>query len=231
MPRILITGSSGRLGNELKGLFKEALTPSHSELDLTDSRKVCNYIFLHRPEIIIHLAALTDVVKCEFEKKLAYDMNVKTTINLIRATRFLSPYFIYMSTPCVFKGDNAPYFEDDAPDPVNYYGLTKWMGEIACQTLSTSLIIRAGFTVRNFWPYKQAFTDRYLSHLYSDELALKIRDLVFQRRFGIIHIVGEDISLYDLAKRVNPDIEPISLNDFKLPVHLTRDMRLRTRFA
>jgi dTDP-4-dehydrorhamnose reductase len=68
--RILITGSSGALGSELKKKFPNAITPNHNELDIIDKKKVMDFFKKAKIDIVIHTAAITSVRKCEEEKEL-----------------------------------------------------------------------------------------------------------------------------------------------------------------
>jgi dTDP-4-dehydrorhamnose reductase len=230
--KILITGSTGKLGKELIKLFPNALAPRRNELDITQASEVNTFIKTHKPDTIIHLAALTGILQCEENKELAWKTNVEGTFNLVNAVIRFTPdtYFVYMSTPCVFSGEEGDYTEDSLPYPKNFYSLTKLLGEIIVRynQLKRWLIIRGNFVPRSKWPYPKAFTDRYGTYLFADELAEAIKEVVDKKLTGIVHLVGDrKLSMYELAKITTPEVEPMTLKEYSGPP-LTKDMSLDT---
>jgi len=229
--KILITGASGRLGKELIKIYPEALTPTIQEMDLLNLDSIDEFILKHKPDIVIHLAALTDIRKCEEDKELAWKTNVLGTRDLIKTCLSFNKncYFIYISTACVFYGDRGNYSEDDIPHPKNFYSLTKFLGEIMVQCYGKSakwLIIRTNFVPREKWPYPKAFVDRWGTYLFADDLSLAIKKVVEQKLTGTVHICGkEKLSMYELAKITTPDIQPMSLAEYSGPP-VTQDMSL-----
>ena len=227
---ILITGGSGNLGLELKKIFKNSLCPTHEELDLTNKDEVDNYFKNHDITTIIHTAALTKVRFCEENKELTWKTNVVGTENLVNASikSKNNPKFVYISTACVFDGHVGMYKETDVPYPENFYALTKLLGEIEIKKLDNFLIIRTNFIAKKLWPYPKAFTDRFGTYLFSENVATGINDILKEGHSGIIHLVGDKkISMYELAKITTPDILPMTMNDYEGP-SLTIDMSLDT---
>lgn len=232
--KILVTGGTGKLGSELKKIFPNHLFPTSRELDIRDTKNIAKYLLKFKPDIIIHTAAITDVRLCEEDKKHAWDTNYLGTQNLIKESEKLDkkPYFIYISTACVFSGDDGPYFEDSIPNPKNFYSLTKLLGEIAVtsSSLAKKLIIRTNFIDKDKWPYEKAFIDRYATYLYTDDVAKKIRILIKNKMTGVKHVCGnKKMSMYEIAKIINPKVGKITLKEYKGP-ELTVDMSLKTRF-
>ena len=105
--KIMITGASGKLGSEVSKHFPDALTPTHEELPVEDREKVGKYITDNLPDIIIHLAAMVSPPKCEVDKNMSWKVTVDGTANIIDACELLDRncYFVLMSTPCVFSGE------------------------------------------------------------------------------------------------------------------------------
>jgi dTDP-4-dehydrorhamnose reductase len=229
--KVLISGGTGRLGRELVKFFPDCLHPTRAELDITDVRKVSKYIWRNRPDVVIHTAALTDVTLCEKDRQLAYKINVTGTIELLNFCLSTNPncYFVLVSTACVFFGDRGYYTETDIPCPKNFYGTTKMSAEAAVSSLSHKyLIIRTNFVAREKWRYSKAFTDRYGTYLFADDVAHAIKDVVSQNLTGIVHICGDrKMSMFELAKLTTPDVEPMTLAEYK-GVPLTVDMTLRS---
>ena len=225
---ILITGSSGVLGSEIKFFFPDALLPSHDIFDICDLSSVKNFFNKQKIETIIHCAAFTTVRGCEEDKSKAMMINVEGTKNLLKEFKNSNPQgkFVYISTACVFDGHSGMYTEKSIPHPKNFYSLTKLLGEYLVKQYDNSLIIRTNFVARKKWPYEKAFTDRFGTYLFSDQVAKAISDVYYKKLNGLIHIVGDKkISMYDLAKLTTPEIQPMTINDYDGPP-LTIDMTL-----
>ena len=228
--KTLITGGSGILGTELKKLFPNSLFPSHSDLDITNSEMVFDYFSKNEFDSIIHTAAMTSVRQCESEKKLCWNSNVVGTKNLVDATtEFRSnSKFIYVSTACVFDGHTGMYKESSVPYPENFYALTKLIGEQFVKNLKNHIIIRTNFKGKQKWPYPKAFTDRFGTYLFADQVALGINDIIKENIQGVVHIVGKKkISMFELAQLTTPDIKPMTIDEYQGPP-LTMDMSLDT---
>jgi dTDP-4-dehydrorhamnose reductase len=226
--KILITGSLGSLGSELKKKFPSALTPNHNELDITNKEKVIKFFKKNKINIIIHAAAITSVRKCEEEKELTWKTNVEGTKHLVDALIQTNPNgkLIYLSTACVFDGNIGMYKESSIPYPENFYSLTKLLGEQEVKKILNHLIIRTNFTAKKKWPYPKAFSDRFGTYLFAEDVANGIKDVINSDMKGIIHIVGDKkISMFELAKITTPKIESMTINDYSGP-KVTMDMSL-----
>ena len=228
--KTLITGGSGILGTELKKLFPNSLFPSHSDLDITNNEMVFDYFSKNEFDSIIHTAAMTSVRQCESEKKLSWDTNVIGTKNLVDAAIKFNPNskFSYVSTACVFDGHVGMYKESSIPHPENFYALTKLIGEQFVKNLKNHIIIRTNFKGKQKWPYPKAFTDRFGTYLFADQVALGINDIIKENIQGVVHIVGKKkISMFELAQLTTPDIKPMTIDEYQGPP-LTMDMSLDT---
>ena len=227
---ILITGGTGSLGLQLKKIFPESVSPTHKELDITNKQDIKNFFKENNIDIVIHTAAITKVRECENNKSLAWNVNVEGTKNNINEiiSSELNIYFVYISTASIFDGHSSMYTENSIPYPENFYALTKLLGEFEVQKLSNSLIIRTNFVPKAPWPYEKAFTDRFGTYLFAEQVAYGINDLIKEKIFGTIHVVGDKkISIFELAKLTTPDIEPMTIDDYVGP-KLTIDMSLDT---
>jgi len=232
--RILLTGGSGRLGREIVKLNPNVIAPSHNKLDITDRHKVQEILNIVQPEAVIHLAAYTNVAQAERDRDQCWKVNVEGTRNLVECSTD-NTYFAYISSACVFRGDKGNYTENDIPSPENFYGLTKLIGEIVVQQSRHKrwLIARTNFVERAPWKYPKAFCDRFGTYLYADEVAERLLELVRKGTTGLIHVCGsERISMYELAKRLKPDVQPWTLEEYYREnpdaARLTRDMTLKT---
>ena len=89
-------------------------------------------------------------------------------------------------------------------------------------------MIRTNFVARKKWPYEKAFTDRFGTYLFADQVAQGIQDILEEQLEGIIHIVGDKkISMFELAKKTTPEIKPMNMSEYSGP-KLTIDMSLDT---
>jgi len=228
---VLITGGSGALGTELNFFFPENLSPTHDEFDITDRQLVFDFIKGNKIDSIIHTAALTNVRVCEENQSLAWNVNVNGTKNLVDAV-LQSDHnidFTYVSTACVFDGHSEMYTEKSIPYPENFYSLTKLLGEFEANKLPNALIIRTNFVPRKPWPYERAFTDRFGTYLFADQVANGISDVMKEKLTGIVHVVGDKkMSVFELAQLTTPEIEPMTIQDYSGP-KLTMDMSLGTK--
>jgi dTDP-4-dehydrorhamnose reductase len=206
---ILLTGGNGRLGKELQHLLT-AIAPSSQDLNITNLASVQAAFAQHKPSLLVHAAAYTNVSGAEAEKAKCWQVNVEGTRNLVKvATEHQIP-FIHISTDYVFYGDRGMYKENDALGPVrNYYALTKLVAEELVRLVPEHLVIRTSFRPRE-WPYPSAFDDLYTSQDYVDiiapEIALAVQNLA-HIPYETLHIATERKSVYDLAKRRKSDVQ------------------------
>ena len=227
---ILLTGGNGVLGKEIGKIIPNCIMPSKSELNVRNKKQVSDFIQSQKIDVIIHTAALTSVRECENDKNSAWNTNVKGTQNLVNSFLENNPqgYFVYVSTACVFRGNEKMYSEKSLPNPANFYALTKLIGETIVQSLPNHLIIRTNFVGRNKWPYEKAFTDRFGTYLFAEQVANGINDVIKEKLTGIVHVVGDKkMSVFELAKITTPDVQPMTINDYSGPP-LTMDMSLDT---
>jgi len=194
--------------------------------------------FLHelsdyKPEVLIHTAALVNIRECEENKEKAQKVNVEGTQNIVNALKKLNNncYLVYMSTACVFAGENEKFYtEDDEPDPKNYYSLTKLEGEGVVKQYENTGIIRTNFVPKEQWRYPKAFTDRFGTYLFADGVAKGIFEVVEKREKGIIHIVGDKrMSMCELAILAgSKNVGKMTLDEYEGP-SVTVDMSLSTK--
>jgi dTDP-4-dehydrorhamnose reductase len=218
--KILVTGSKGMLGTAIKEIFANhnlILTDS-IELDVRNIKQVLSYASL-KPELILHLAAITDHFAAEFNPTDAYFTNYTGTQNMIELARLLDIPIVYISTGGIFDGKKEIYTEDDIPNPINHYSRSKYYGECAIKSYDKYYIIRAGwmmgggptidkkFINKIFTQIKAgkkelyALTNAYGSPTYTYDLAKTIKNLIEKKvPYGIYHSAGSGMaSRYDIA--------------------------------
>ena len=165
MPRILLTGSTGQVGNALlrtltplllAGEKAEIIAPTRQDLDLAHPAAVRSYIRELSPRWIVNPAAYTAVDKAESETALAFALNAELPRVLGEEAARLDAAVLHFSTDYVFPGHGTqPYTEQDIPEPQSIYGSTKLSGEHAlAATGAAHLILRTswvyGATGKNF---------------------------------------------------------------------------------
>lgn len=132
--KIAIIGANGQLGNDLATAFRaagdEVVSLSHSDIEVSDAQSVSGALERARPEVIVNTSAMHHVENCEQEPAKAFGINALGARNLALAARELDAALMHVSTDYVFDGAKAsPYVEEDAPRPLNVYGITKVAGE------------------------------------------------------------------------------------------------------
>ncbi|MCS7109294.1 MAG: SDR family oxidoreductase [Candidatus Micrarchaeota archaeon] len=179
-----------------------------------------------KPEIIIHMAAFGDVDGCEKNPKLAMETNYVLTRRLLQFSRKFKPFFIYLSTDYVFKGEEGNYRENDVPNPPNFYGLSKLAGELAVECLADEFAILRASSIYGFGPGRdnfakflvktlsrggevRALVDQFTTPTQASLLGEAILEIAENRVCGIFHVVGERMSRFEFAMRVS---ETLNLN-------------------
>jgi len=227
---IFITGKNKPLSIELKKILSNTLCPDLNEINLTSKSDIENYLSNNDVDTIIHVDALHSIKNCEDDKSYAMQINFNNTKNLVDAIKkYPKIKFILISTPCVFNGKDGMFLENSIPHPVNFYGLTKLLAEKEVETLTNYLIIRTNYVAKKLWPYPEAFTDRFSTYLFADQVAKAIVEILSENFNGILHITGDKkISMFDLAKITTSDVKPITMVDYSGPA-LNVDMSLDSK--
>jgi len=133
---VLVLGASGQLASHLRELLPGAAYWGRQTLDLGQPAHVRAAIEAHRPSAIVNAAAYTAVDKAESERDAAWSLNAEAPAVLARVAAKLDVPLVHVSTDYVFNGTKeGEYQVGDPCDPVNAYGATKLVGEIAVRTL------------------------------------------------------------------------------------------------
>lgn len=230
----LITGGDGVVGSYID--FGTRL--GHTELDVTDLASIRAACKKYRPETIIHLAAATDLARCEAEPAYAYAVNAMGTYHVALVAREIGAKLIYVSTSGVFDGAKSqPYEPADIPNPVNVYGHSKYLGELAARgVLDDALVVRTAWVFGGGKEKDTKFVgkilaqaggrevkvvnDRRGSPTYAKDLARALKTLVGQNASGIVHVGGGVATREELAKealslaRSSAAVVPVRTADF-----------------
>lgn len=219
--RILITGAQGRLGSLL---VERAAAAGHdvtgidvAELDVADYAATRAFVAAHRPELIIHPAAWTDVDGCARDPERAILVNGYGAQHVALAAAETGAALLYISSNEVFDGlSGAPYREYDPPHPANPYGYSKWVGEQAVMRHAPR-----HYVVRIAWLFAhggksfpqsilsaaeagkslRVVNDEIANPTYSEDLADAITALMDTGRYGIYHLTNQGAcSRYEFAR-------------------------------
>lgn len=213
MKRILLTGGSGLLGQELLKINPSMISPSHTDLDVTlQENTIHDLSFYYKPDVIIHCAAILDPKKLETRKDEVINTNIIGTANLAIACIQNNTRLVFISTDYIYPGTEGGYKETDPILPYNFYSWTKVGGEAAVKGVKNHLIIRTTFGPSKF-PYKQAFRDRWRSKDYVDIIAPMIYAAAIGDVQGVLNIGTDRKTLFSYAKERNKDVEPVFTQD------------------
>jgi dTDP-4-dehydrorhamnose reductase len=172
--KILVTGSTGLVGSRFAELLEDAYEFQSIGVDILEKKAVLGAISASDANIVLHMAAKTNVDGCEKDKekdkeildlinskeqeeawmreKTAWAVNVFGTENIIEACQKTHKKIVYFSTDFVFDGKKNTYSEEDTPAPVNWYARTKYEGEKLIQASGLDYII-----ARSAYPYRAYF--------------------------------------------------------------------------
>jgi dTDP-4-dehydrorhamnose reductase len=238
--RILVTGVNGQLGHDVVGALSsrdEVIGVGRKEMDLEDTSSIEKVLSRVGPDCIIHCGAYTKVDQAEIERKLCTRINVEATATIARMASTMGSKLVYISTDYVFDGTKAGEYEtNDSPNPINFYGLTKLIGErVVAETSSKHFIIRTswvfGINGNNFVKVilrkgreqgeLRVVRDQVGSPTYSKDLARLISKMVITKKYGLFHATNEGAcSWYEFAKEVlsmsgvEVRVEPISSEQY-----------------
>jgi dTDP-4-dehydrorhamnose reductase len=244
MAVILVTGSNGQLGNELKVVSKkfygyDFIFADLEELDLTIPEQINSFIQKTKPDWIINCAAYNLVDKAENEPDAAMRVNGTSVKNITEAIKGSECRLIHISTDYVYGGaSNLPYNEMSVPDPSSAYGKSKLAGEKFALTHNASMVIRTSWLYSSFGnnfvktiirnarekdSLKVVF-DQTGTPTYAADLAEAIMNIVsgvirnqFALNAGIYNYSNEGVcSWYDFAVEIIRDAQ---LSCMVLPVH------------
>jgi dTDP-4-dehydrorhamnose reductase len=152
--RVLITGSNGQLGSEIKELATnysklDFILKDLPELDICNFEALQAFIMDNNINAVINCAAYTAVDKAEEDAEIAEKVNSKGVINIVNSLHPVNGKLIHISTDYVFDGDHfLPYKETDPVSPIGVYGETKRAGELAVINSDIDSIV-----IRTSWLY------------------------------------------------------------------------------
>jgi dTDP-4-dehydrorhamnose reductase len=240
MKTILVTGSNGLLGQKitekvlLEGRVKLIATSrgqnrfpikdgyEYAEMDILNPVQVGEVLEKYHPDAVIHTAAMTNVDTCESQKALAHQLNVDSVQTLASLCGEKGIHLVHLSTDFVFDGISGPYREEDAVNPVSYYGETKVMAEELLKLSKTkwailrtilvygitndmsrsNIVLWAKGALEKASPIN-VVNDQWRMPTLAEDLAEACLLAVEKEAQGIYHISGKDyMSIVDLVRKV-----------------------------
>ena len=204
--KIVVTGGNGRFGSILRTkVNKNFIFPNKKKLNILNLSKIINYLKITKPKYLIHLAGLSRPMSIhEKNISLSIKLNIIGTSNITIACEKLGIKLIYFSTSYVYPGIKGNYKESSPLLPLNNYAWSKLGGECAVHMYKNSLIIRASMTEKPFL-HKYAFTNMISNFIFHEDFVKIFLKIIDQK--GIINIGGPISSIYNFAKRYNPNIK------------------------
>ena len=238
--KVIITGSNGLLGQKLLHKLREddsvelvatsigvnRVTEKEGykyvSLDITNENAVKKVMFSENPQVIINTAAMTNVDVCEDQQEKCDDLNVNAVKYLSEISAEINAHLIHISTDFIFDGKNGPYSENDIPNPISYYGLSKLKSETIlleseCSWTVLRTIVVFGvaeyLSKENIVMWAKAalekgdplniIDDQFRSPTLAEDLADACILSFKKKKFGVYNASGKDImSIYEMVERI-----------------------------
>jgi dTDP-4-dehydrorhamnose reductase len=212
-------------------------------LDVRDVPAITRMVKEFQPNLILHLAAETNLEFCERNPTVAIATNATATMTLAQLAESCDATLVYISTAGVFDGTKSGlYTEEDRPNPIMVYGATKYLGEELVRALCRRhFIVRAGWMVGGGPGKDHKFVSKILEQIfagkktlyavddllgtptYTYDFAMNLCRLLETEAYGTYHMVCEGTgSRFDVARelvlacnRTDIDVQPVTSEYFK----------------
>lgn len=219
MNKVLVFGGSGLVGSRFIALHKDTFeidSPDATKVDILDKNQVAKAVDEFNPDSIINFAAYTNVEEAENQADdkngICFQVNAIGAKNIAEVTKDFDKHLIHISTEYVFDGtkaDNA-YTEEDKPNPVNWYGLTKLAGEqFVLDSSCKSIIMRISMPFSSHYELKKdiarfflgqlkmgnkvkAVEDQKITPTLVNDIANALKVLLENKSIGIYHVSSRD---------------------------------------
>ncbi|HPD18435.1 MAG TPA: dTDP-4-dehydrorhamnose reductase [Candidatus Goldiibacteriota bacterium] len=205
--RILVFGGTGLLGTDIVKILKEGndvIALGSADVDVSKLDTVMHSIDMHKPDLVINCAAISDVDKCEENAELSYKVNAIGPKNVAICCNKIKSRLLHISTDYVFDGNkNSPYTEFDEPNPISIYGRTKLVGEEFIKMISSNFLI-----IRTAWLFgerRNHFVDYVIKSLYNGDEIIAVKDMTSSPTFS-----------YDVAEMIKELIETNEVGVFHI---------------
>lgn len=230
--KLLVTGAGGTLAGYAPKILSsfELFLTNRDILDITNVKQVRAVFRDIKPDVVLHIAAKTDVDLCEKQPTLAYEVNGLGTKNIAEESRRNNSKLCYVSAAAVFDGVKCSFTESDETNPINEYGKSKLAGERFIQDICQDYVIvripwliGGGIKEKKFISYVlkqiQAAADLHVVNdtvgnlAYAPAVLKFIKNCIEERRTGEFHFGSKSkCSRYEIAKKL------IQLTGKKIPI-------------
>ena len=238
--KVLVTGSNGLLGQKLTDYYKEQADIqliataigedrypdktgyTYESLDITQYEEVKTILAKHKPDVVINTAAMTNVDACESDHAGCDALNVDAVKYLVTECNANGAHLVHVSTDFIFDGTHGPVTEDEKPNPLSYYGRSKYLAEMMVREhcaswsiLRTVLVFgvvsdmsRSNIVLWAKGNLEQGKTlnvvgDQFRTPTLAEDLAQGCALAAAKKAKGIYNISGSDfMSVFDLVYRV-----------------------------
>jgi len=244
--KIAIIGSTGQLGSDLVKTLKpehEVVGLTHQDIEVTDYNS-CLVLKKHNPTVIVNTAAFHKTDQCEEEPLKTFSVNAIGARNMAEISKEIKATTTFISTDYVFDSfKNEPYTEDDTPNPINTYGISKLAGELYTKQNPKHYIIRlaslfgvAGASGKGGNFVETMITrakknepirivdDMWMSPTYTKDAAITIKKVIeLKLPFGTYHATNQGYcTWFQFSKEIfkltglNPNLKPIKTDQLKM---------------
>ena len=205
--KIVITGGEGRFAKTLKksNTKLNIFFPNKNELNILNIRSIEKYIKKIKPKFILHAAGLSRPMSIH-DKKISksIDLNIIGTANVVKICEKYNIKLIYFSTNYIYPGKKGNYKEVDTILPINNYAWSKLGGECSVKLYKNSLILRLCMCEKPFI-HKHAFSDIKTNFMFHEDFT-KILPKILNKK-GVLNIGGKIQTIYEFAKKSNPNVK------------------------
>jgi len=238
--KVLVTGSNGLLGQKLTDYYLkqsgvELIATArgvdrypakqgyvYEELDITRYDEVKTILNKHSPDVVINTAAMTNVDACESEHAGCDALNVEAVKHICLVCNEINAHLVHVSTDFIFDGSHGPVTEEEKPNPLSYYGRSKYLAEMVvmeqchswsiCRTVLVYGVVsdmsRSNIVLWAKNNLEQGKTlnvvgDQFRTPTLAEDLAQGCALAATKKAKGIFNISGKDfMSVFDLVYRV-----------------------------
>ncbi|MBI4245039.1 MAG: dTDP-4-dehydrorhamnose reductase [Planctomycetes bacterium] len=242
--KIALIGSNGQLGSDLCSVISggELFKLTHRDIEVCDFNNIKAVLGQIKPDVIINTTAYHRVDDCEDNPELAFEVNAFAVKNLAIVANGLSAKLVHITTDYVFDGlKNAQYIEEDLPNPMSVYGLSKYAGEVFLRNYCNNWILvrttglygiagssgKGGNFVETMIKLAKedkkirVVNDQIMSPTFTLDLAAKLYEVIKKDARGIFHITNSGYcSWFEFAGEIfkltglNSDFGPTTTKEF-----------------
>ncbi len=235
MRKILVFGGSGLVGSKFINLYSqdfEINAPDASSVDILNKDQVAKVIKELNSDTVINFAAYTNVEEAEKQKGdksgICYLINAVGAKNVAEVCHQFNKKLIHISTEYVFDGKKSegPYTEEDKPNPINWYGQTKYFGEqFVLESEVSATLVRICMPFSAFYEFKKDIARFFLDQLKSgnrinavddqkitptlvDDIATALKVMIESDANGFYHVSSTDsVTPLEFAKSIAKTFE------------------------